>query len=317
MLEISNLNVSFLNQGGKNLPVLRDITLKMQKEESLALIGESGCGKTILALSIVKLLPPEAKICQGKISFLGQNLINYKEKQLLQIRGKQIGFIFQDPMTALNPVFKVGEQIGETLCYHFKLSKLQAKNKVLNFFEKIGFNEPKRIYNSYPHELSGGMRQRVVIALAICCNPKLIIADEPTTALDVTIQAQILDLLSKIKNKQKSAILFISHDLSLVSNVCQSLCVMYLGQIIEQGNLEVILDNPLHPYTQGLLEALPLLEKDKELRPIPGTIHPLSKIPKGCAFHPRCKHKLAICGKKNPPDIKVNDLQRVKCWLYR
>ncbi|MDQ7032211.1 MAG: ABC transporter ATP-binding protein [Desulfonauticus sp.] len=313
MLSVQNLRVKFTSP---KVEVLRGVNLQIHAQNRVALVGESGCGKSLLALSILGLLPAGAQITGGSIYFYQTDLAQLSEQEYIGLRGKQIGLIFQDPMTALNPVFTAGEQVAEVLRYHLKLSSSKAKREVLNLFQKIGFREPKRIYHSYPHELSGGMRQRVLIALAVCCKPKLLIADEPTTALDVTTQAQVIKLLTSIQQEQKSALLFISHDLSLVSGFCTYIYVMYLGEIVEQGVLGTVLNNPLHPYTQGLIASIPLIDQDKNLRPIPGFIPPLDELPLGCVFHPRCAQKIPICEKQVPPYIKKSSSQSVRCWLY-
>jgi len=314
MLSISELEVSFWSPN--QLKVLRRIELALAEKESFGLVGESGCGKSMLALAILGLLPKNAQITKGWISFEGQNLTQLNEQEYTKVRGKKIGFIFQDPLTGLNPVFTAGEQVSEVLIKHLGLSSREAKVRTLELFTLVGFNEPKRVYASYPHQLSGGMRQRVIIAMAICCQPKLLIADEPTTALDVTTQAQILDLLKALKAQQARTTLFISHNLSLVADFCQRIAVMYLGQIVEQAKTEVLLAQPLHPYTQGLINSIPDWEQTRPLRPIPGNVPFLRNIPAGCSFHPRCEQKMDICTCQEPPWLEVGDETKVRCWLY-
>ena len=316
MLQIKNLKTYFfLSQG--TAKAVDNVSLTLNPGETLALVGESGCGKSMLALSILRLVPtPPGKIVHGKIEFNGQDLLLLSEKQMQKIRGNKISMIFQEPMTALNPVLRIGEQICEPLIYHQGLSRNQAREKALKLMQQVGIPDPEKRFFAFPHSLSGGMRQRIVIAMALSCSPKIILADEPTTALDVTIQAQILNLLQKMQKTNNMAIILITHDLGLVARTCQRVNVMYAGKIVEQSPVREIFNSPLHPYTQGLLDSLPRIDKDKKLLPIPGTVPDLLNLPSGCAFHPRCKLKKPICQQKEPPLFSYSQTRKVKCWLY-
>jgi len=316
MLQIKNLRTYFfLSQGIAK--AVDDVSLTLNPGETLALVGESGCGKSMLALSILRLVPtPPGKIVHGKIEFNGQDLLLLSEKQMQKIRGNKISMIFQEPMTALNPVLRIGEQLCEPLIYHQGLSRNQAKEKALKLMQEVGIPDPERRFFDFPHQLSGGMRQRIVIAMALSCSPKIILADEPTTALDVTIQAQILNLLQKMQKTNNTATVLITHDLGLVASTCQRVNVMYAGKIVEQSPVKELFKDPLHPYTQGLLDSLPRIDKDKELIPIRGSVPNLLNLPPGCAFHPRCKFKKTICQQKEPPLLSHSQTRKVKCWLY-
>ena len=315
MLQIKNLKTYFfLSQGIAK--AVDNVSLTLNPGETLALVGESGCGKSMLALSILRLVPAPGKIIHGQIKFNGQDLLLLSEKQMQKIRGNKISMIFQEPMTALNPVLRIGEQICEPLIYHQGLSRNQAREKALKLMQQVGIPDPEKRFFDFPHSLSGGMRQRIVIAMALSCSPKIILADEPTTALDVTIQAQILNLLQKMQKTNNMAIILITHDLGLVARTCQRVNVMYAGKIVEQSPVREIFNSPLHPYTQGLLDSLPRIDKDKKLLPIPGTVPDLLNLPSGCAFHPRCKLKKPICQQKEPPLFSYSQTRKVKCWLY-
>ena len=315
MLQIKNLKTYFfLSQG--TAKAVDNVSLTLNPGETLALVGESGCGKSMLALSILRLVPAPGKIIHGQIKFNGQDLLLLSEKQMQKIRGNKISMIFQEPMTALNPVLRIGEQICEPLIYHQGLSRNQAREKALKLMQQVGIPDPEKRFFDFPHRLSGGMRQRIVIAMALSCSPKIILADEPTTALDVTIQAQILNLLQKMQKTNNMAIILITHDLGLVARTCQRVNVMYAGKIVEQSPVREIFNSPLHPYTQGLLDSLPRIDKDKKLLPIPGTVPDLLNLPSGCAFHPRCKLKKPICQQKEPPLFSYSQTRKVKCWLY-
>ena len=315
MLQIKNLKTYFfLSQG--TAKAVDNVSLTLNPGETLALVGESGCGKSMLALSILRLVPAPGKIIHGQIKFNGQDLLLLSEKQMQKIRGNKISMIFQEPMTALNPVLRIGEQICEPLIYHQGLSRNQAREKALKLMQQVGIPDPEKRFFAFPHSLSGGMRQRIVIAMALSCSPKIILADEPTTALDVTIQAQILNLLQKMQKTNNMAIILITHDLGLVARTCQRVNVMYAGKIVEQSTVKELFNSPLHPYTQGLLDSLPRIDKDKELLPIRGTVPDLLNLPPGCAFHPRCKFKKPICQQKEPPLLSLSQARKVKCWLY-
>ncbi|KUJ96390.1 MAG: Oligopeptide/dipeptide ABC transporter, ATPase subunit [Desulfonauticus sp. 38_4375] len=311
LLKVKDLELLF----SPYLPVLRGISLSLAQEESFGLVGESGCGKSLFALSLLGLNPPFSKVIKGEVYFKGKSLLGLREKVWSKIRGREISIILQDPLSALNPVLKVGYQVREGLLYHYKLSKKEATEKCLLGLQEVGFSEPETVFHSYPHQLSGGQRQRVLILQALLCSPQLVIADEPTTALDASLKIQILDLLERLRQKEKSSLLLISHDLKLVARCCERIGVMYLGQLVEVGSTPGLLSSPRHPYTQGLLDSIPSLTSDKELKPILGQVPDLKAIPSGCAFHPRCPEKKDICTQKEPPVFKLAD-QEVRCWLY-
>lgn len=313
LLKVKDLELVFSKP--KFTPILRQLSFNLKAEESYGLVGESGCGKSLFGLSLLGLIPTTAKITKGEILFLNQSLINLTEKAWTKIRGRQIGLILQDPLTSLNPVLKIGKQLTETLCYHYGLKYKQALKEIFPLLKEVGFNELASLINSYPHQLSGGMRQRVLIVQAVACKPQLIIADEPTTALDASLKIQTLELLEKLREKQKSSLLLISHDLKLVAQFCSKIAVMYLGQIVEDGLAQDILHSPKHPYTQGLIQSLPSLEVVKELTPIPGSVPEFSQLPTGCSFHPRCQYVQDICKEQEPPLVE-KEQRKIRCWLY-
>jgi len=315
---VNNLSVSFSGDNGKVIAV-DDVSFTIEKGKILGVIGESGCGKSTLALSIMQLLPERiSKIEQGQILFNGNDLSKFKEGQLENLRGNEISMIFQEPMTSLNPLFKIGRQIGEPLKIHKHLHGRALKEKVIEILKTVHIPNPEKIYDAYPHNLSGGMRQRVMIAMALSCEPEILIADEPTTALDVTIQAEILFLLKKLNKKANTSILFITHDLSVVAEVCDEIMVLYGGKVVEQSDVYELFDNPKHPYTLGLLESQPHRgENGKPLPSIQGMVPSLSNMPLGCRFSTRCSKKFCEkCEKENPPLFKVKDNHKVACWLY-
>jgi len=312
LLEVKNLRTQLLTPRGY-LQVLNGVSFQVKEGRILALVGESGCGKTMTALSILKILPPFSKVF-GEVLYEGCNLLELPEETLQKMRGKEISMIFQEPSRALNPVLSIGEQLIETLIIHHGFKKNEACEKALALLANVGFSNPILVYRSYPHQLSGGMKQRVMIALALAGEPKLLIADEPTTALDVSIQAQIIDLLYQLVKERNLTMILITHNLALVSYIADFVSVMYMGTIVESGPTEVVLSNPLHPYTKGLLESLPV-EPSKPLRPIPGSLpSPFEKIV-GCYFHPRCGVAEDICKTKVPPKIKLDD-REIRCWLH-
>ena len=317
LLNIKNLTLNFNTDRGE-ITALDGIELRLYKNESLGLVGETGCGKSVTALSIMRLIPvPPGKIGQGEILFDGKDLLKIPETEMRRTRGGKISMIFQEPSTSLNPVFKVGDQILEAVQLHQRVDKMTAKNKAVQMLERVGMPDPKDIINRYPHELSGGMQQRIMIAMALSSNPKLLIADEPTTALDVTTQAQILDLINELKKDIISSMLLITHDLGIVAEICDRVAVMYTGNIIEQAGLRALFKTPLHPYTQGLLNAIPNMNAPKgELGFIPGTIPDLTKLPQGCKFNPRCPQQMEICLKKRPGLREVREDHFVACHLY-
>jgi oligopeptide/dipeptide ABC transporter ATP-binding protein len=314
VLEINELTTTFFLKKGP-VRAVDSVSLSLNQGKSLALVGESGCGKTMLALSILGLIPsPPGKITSGRVIFDGRDLTSLPEKALRAIRGNQISMIFQEPMSALNPVFRVGAQISEPLIFHKNYSKEQAREKVIELLRLVGIPAPEKRCNDFPHQLSGGMRQRIIIAMALACSPRIILADEPTTALDVTIQAQILDLIKDLQEKSRTSTVFITHDLGVVAQVCDEMAVMYAGRIVEHGSVADILTSPGHPYTRGLLESLPRLDREDDLSPIPGSVPEITSLPRGCHFHPRCSRRMPVCLEQAPPVF--GSRSKIRCWLY-
>ena len=316
-LEIQNLTVSFSTTKGKLIAV-NGISFHLNPGETLALVGESGCGKTVSALSILRLLPePPAEILSGKIIFDGQDLLSLRAKVLQDLRGHSISMIFQDPMTSLNPVLTVGEQIAETLLRHTTMNRQEALQKSADLLRRVELPSPKEKH--YPHQLSGGMRQRVMIAMALACAPRVLIADEPTTALDVLIQAQILELLENLKKETGMSILIITHDLGVVAEIAQRVLVMYAGEIVESGPAKALLKSPFHPYTKGLIASIPKLGTKKRpgarLEEIPGNVPSLDQRPSGCPFYPRCSWAMEICKTQNPQLRMIEAQRQVSCHL--
>jgi peptide/nickel transport system ATP-binding protein len=295
-LEVKDLVVHYTSEG-KEIHAVNDVSLTIKKGKTLGLVGETGAGKTTIAKSILRILPePPAHVDRGEILLEGKNLLELSNAEMQKIRGKRISMIFQDPMTALNPVMRVGEQIAEGIALHEKVSKKEAEEKAKEMLEMVGI--PASRYRDYPHQFSGGMKQRVVIAMALACSPDLLLADEPTTALDVTIQAQVLDIIKGLQEKLNTAMIMITHDLGIIAEVCDDVAVIYAGEVIESGNLEEIFDHPTHPYTIGLFGSLPDINSDVErLSPIAGMPPDPSNLPQGCAFSPRCPHVTEECKK--------------------
>lgn len=316
VLQTKNLTTCFKTRNGV-LRTVDDVSFEVYESETLGIVGESGCGKSVTSLSIMGLLPKRiAFIEKGEILFDGNDLTKFSDKEMRKIRGNDISMIFQEPMTSLNPVFTIGEQLSEPLKQHTNLSKEEIKEKIIEMCNLIGIPHSEEIIHEYPHQLSGGMRQRVMIALAMLCEPKLLIADEPTTALDVTIQAQILELMKDIKKKSNMALMLITHDLGVVAEMCDRVIVMYAGQIVEQAEVRKLFYEPKHPYTKGLLTSLPKSNEPKsELNTIPGAVPRPDEYPKGCRFAPRCKFATEKCWEQPPPVVK-SDNQTVRCWLY-
>lgn len=318
-LEIQNLKVSFSTSKGK-LVAVKGINFCLNPGETLALVGESGCGKTVSALSILRLLPePPAEILSGKILFSGEDLLSLDIKALQNLRGRSISMIFQDPMTSLNPVLTVGEQIVETLLRHTTMSRQEAMKRSGDLLRQVEIFSPEEKLQYYPHQLSGGMRQRIMIAMALACSPKILIADEPTTALDVLIQAQILELLKNLKKETGMSILIITHDLGVVSEIAQRVLVMYAGEIVESGPTQSLLEKPFHPYTKGLISSIPKLGSKKEsggrLEEIAGSVPSLDQRPSGCPFHPRCSWVMETCKTQNPQLRQLDNQRQVSCHL--
>ncbi len=312
LLQVKDLRV-YYTAGGEIINAVNGVDLEVRRGETLGLVGETGAGKTTIAKSIMRILPdPPAKIGGGEIYLDGQELLHLPEKKMQEIRGKKISMIFQDPMTALNPVFTVGEQIEEVIMLHEKVNRGEAAVKARQMLELVGI--PGDRSGDYPHQFSGGMKQRVVIAMALACSPELILADEPTTALDVTIQAQILDMIKALKEKQNTSMILITHDLGVVAEVCDRVAVVYAGEIIEYGTKEEIFDYPTHPYTVGLFGSIPKIHEDVEwLDSIPGMPPNPADLPSGCHFHPRCSKCTQPCGEKAPEMVEVRPGHFVRC----
>ena len=318
LLEVDNLHVSFHTYAGE-VQAVRGVSFTIKEGEALAIVGESGCGKSVTAKAILRLLPPGiTEIKEGHISFESSSLLELSDRKMQTFRGKEMGMIFQDPMTSLNPTMKIGEQIAEGLIKHNKLSNKKAAVQAVELLRLVGIPEPERRVRQYPHEFSGGMRQRAMIAIALACQPKLLLADEPTTALDVTIQAQILALLKELQQKLGTALVLITHDLGVVAETCERVIVMYAGQVVETGKVGDIFNTPLHPYTQGLLKTIPRMDRDRKqaLEPIPGTPPDLLDPPIGCAFFARCPYAMKICQSEAPELFEMENKQLARCWLH-
>ncbi len=316
VLKIENLHVSFDTYAGE-VHAVRGVSLHVGEGEVLAIVGESGCGKSVTAQTIMKLNPmPPARIKEGSIDLCGEDIVAANEKKMQDIRGRLVSMIFQDPMTCLNPTMKVGKQLTEAICQHRKLSKDEAKKEAVRLLEMVQIPNAAERAEQYPHEFSGGMRQRAMIAMAMSCEPKLLIADEPTTALDVTIQAQIMQLMAKVREETGTAVVLITHDLGVVANLADRVAVMYAGKIVETGTAEDIFYRPKHPYTQALLKSLPTVETSREekLVSIAGTPPDLFMPPKGCEFASRCEHCMKVCKKHVPPTYEVGAGHKAACW---
>lgn len=316
LLKVSNLKTYFYTHEGI-IKAVDAVSFSVNQGETLGIVGESGSGKSVTALSIMRLIPdPPGKIVGGEIIFEGRNLCSLGEKEMQKIRGRKISMIFQEPMTSLDPVFTIGHEITETILLHQNLSKQEAREKAIQMLEVVGIPDAARRMNNYPHELSGGMRQRIMIAMALSCNPALLIADEPTTALDVTIQSQILRLINDLKRKFNTAVLIITHDLGVISEMCDYVAVMYAGHIVEYTDVYTIFENPLHPYTKGLNRSIPRMDKDREkLENIKGMVPNLLHLPPGCPFHPRCEYAFERCFHEVPEFIEIEPHHLVKCHM--
>lgn len=315
LLEVKDLIVG-LRKEKETYEIVKGISFSAEEGEITGIVGESGCGKSLTALSLIRLIKPPLSITHGKILFKGTDLLSLSKKQIYSVRGKEISMIFQEPMTSLHPLKSIGEQIGETIREHMHVSKRDEREMVLALLRKVGINSPEKRINQLPHELSGGMRQRVMIAIALSCESKFLIADEPTTALDVTIQAQILELIQRLTWEQQLGVLLITHDFGVVSEVCKKVIVLYAGEIVEMGDTHVILTEPKHPYTEALLTSIPSITKRKEkLFTIPGRVPAFSERITGCQFEPRCHLRLPICGSTHP-DIISSAGHNVRCLLY-
>lgn len=315
ILEVTDLHVTFATYGG-TVQAVRGVDFHLNKGETLAIVGESGCGKSVTVNAIMRLIPnPPGRITNGKILFKGQDLTKLKEKKMRSIRGVDISMIFQDPMTALNPTLTIGNQLMEGLKQHHDVTDKEAKRRALEMLDLVGIPNPEERLKQYPHQFSGGMRQRIVIAIALICEPELLIADEPTTALDVTIQAQILELFERIQEVTGVSIILITHDLGVVAKIADRVAVMYAGKIIETGMKRDIFYRPQHPYTKGLLESVPRLDTKGKLQPIEGTPPDLFSPPTGCPFTARCPFAMEVCDKVYPESTAMSDSHTVNCWL--
>lgn len=316
LLEVKNLKTYFYTEAGI-VKSVDDVSLRVEKGKTLGIVGESGCGKSITSLSIMQLVEtPPGKIVGGEILLEGENLLSKTEDEMRKIRGNKIAMIFQEPMTSLNPVYTIGKQITEALLLHEKMSKHEAKDRAIEMLKLVKIPLPEKRFSEYPHQLSGGMRQRVMIAMALSCNPQLLICDEPTTALDVTIQAQILELINELKKKTNASVIMITHDLGVISEVADDVLVMYAGKVVEQAGVDEIFERPLHPYTAGLLQCIPKLNEDVEtLHTIKGMVPSFDEMPKGCSFCPRCSLAKKIC-EEETPDLADVDGRKVRCFQY-
>jgi len=317
LLEIRNLRTSFQTEEGR-VQAVDDVSLEIRPGEVVGLVGESGCGKTVTSLSILQLLPsPPASIDGGKITFDGTDLLTLSPEELRRIRGNDIAMIFQEPMTSLNPVFTIGNQLMEAIQLHEQLTGKALRKRAIEMLKLVGIPRAEEVIDEYPHRFSGGMRQRAMIAMALSCNPKLLIADEPTTALDVTIQAQILQLMQDLKDRIQTAVLFITHDLSVIAEMADRVLVMYAGKVVEEADVHTLFHDPKHPYTQGLIRSRPSIDVDQErLLYIPGNVPNPLEMPGGCPFHPRCPHAMEVCRGDMPPERTLKSGHAVRCWLH-
>lgn len=317
ILEVQNLKTYFRTEAGL-VKAVNDVSFSIEKGKTLGIVGESGCGKSITSLSIMGLVEtPPGEIAGGRILFGGENLLEKNEDQMRKIRGNKIAMIFQEPMTSLNPVFTIGQQIMEAILLHEKMTKQEARKKGIEMLKLVKIPLPEKRFDEYPHQLSGGMRQRVMIAMALCCNPELLICDEPTTALDVTIQAQILDLINELKNKTGTSVMMITHDLGVIAEVADEVMVMYAGKVVEHASCDQIFEQAMHPYTDGLMKCIPKLDDDDmgELSVIEGMVPSFDEMPKGCAFSPRCPYARELCRKSMPELIEASG-RKVRCFRY-
>lgn len=316
LLKVDHLNISFFSPDGE-VNAVRNVSFFVKEGESLGIVGESGSGKSVTALSVLKLLSSNGKVMGGDVWLNDRNLMDLNNTEMRKIRGGKISMIFQDPMSSLNPVIGVGDQVSEILLEHQDIKPKEAKAKVLELFRLVQIPEPEKRYSNYPHEFSGGMRQRAMIAMALACKPELLIADEPTTALDVTIQDQILKLLRQLQEEMNMSIIFITHDLGVVAEICSRVMVMYGGMVMETADVETIFNHPQHPYTIGLLQSISKINQDKSihLRPIPGSPPDMSNPPSGCPFNPRCAYAREICTMEIPEKYQISDQHFSRCWL--
>lgn len=317
LLTVNKLRTEFFQNKKTSVTAINEISFDIGKGEILGLVGESGCGKSVTSLSIMRLLNfTSGKVTKGEVIFDGKDLQKLSEKEMREIRGGKMSMIFQEPMSSLNPAMRIDKQMIEGIRLHTNLSKQEARERAAKILQQVGIPDPERVLKNYPHQLSGGMSQRVMIAMAMSCNPQLLIADEPTTALDVTIQAQILELMKKIQQEEGMSILLITHDLGVVAEMCTRVIVMYAGEIVEEAPVEVLFNNPTHPYTEGLIASVPKLGSGVKVLPsIPGSVPDLSMLPKGCRFAPRCKYATERCHNEEPDLFEVSEHQKCRCWL--
>ncbi len=317
VLKIEDLSISFYTPVGE-VKAVDSINYTLHENEIMGIVGESGSGKSVESYGIMGLLQEPGEVKSGKILYKGENVLDYDKNKMSDFRGAKCSMIFQNPMTCLNPVYTVGNQLMEALLVHKKCSKDEAYQRAVDMLDKVGISNPKRRMKQYPHELSGGMRQRVMIGMGLICEPDILIADEPTTALDVTIQAQILELIKEFQNKSKMSVIFITHNLSVVAQICDKVSVMYAGRIVEQGSVEDIFYDPQHPYTKGLLKSMPRIDSKEQVRleSIKGTPVDMLNPPEGCGFSTRCDHCMNICLKKEPPMVEMGEGHRSKCFLH-
>ena len=325
VLEISGLSTEYPTPRG-TVHAVRGVDLVLGKGDILAIVGESGCGKSACLLSIMRLVPPPGRIVKGSVKFRGKELLALSEAEMRELRGKDMAMVFQDPMTTLNPAYRVGEQISESLRVHrllpgfpgrlLRKERERERERVIDLLKQVGIPSPEHRHLEYPHQFSGGMQQRILIAIALACRPKVILADEPTTALDVTVQAQVLDLMREINEELGTAIVLVTHDLGVAAEFCYKAAVMYAGQIVESGDIQHVLSAPLHPYTRGLLKSIPQIGQRRELVPIDGEVPDLTCLAPGCSFAPRCREADSYCGHSEPPLVPLDNGRKVRCHLY-
>ena len=317
VLEVKGLTTQFSNRKNRSVTVVDGVDFHVKKGETLGIVGESGCGKSVTSLSIMRLLGKNGKVTSGSVRFEGQETLTLTEQEMRKLRGNRLAMIFQEPMTSLNPVLTIGRQIGEVLQLHTSLGQEERKRRVIELLTLVGIPRAADVYREHPHRLSGGMRQRVMIAMAMACQPQLLIADEPTTALDVTIQAQILDLMRELKEKTQTAILLVTHDLGVVAEMCDRVIVMYAGEIVEEADVDTLFHNPKHPYTRGLLESIPNLEeKKRRLFSIAGQVPTPDTVIPGCRFRDRCPDAIPRCEQEHPELLELEQSHTCRCWLY-
>ncbi len=316
VLELKKLSTSFFTEEGE-VKAVDDVSLNVPRGGTIGIVGESGCGKSVMAMSILRLLEKPGKIVSGEIIYNGKDILKYSEKEMRRLRGNEISMIFQEPMTSLNPVYTIGQQINESFIVHQGMSQQEARRKSLEMLKFVGIPSPEKRFDQYPFEMSGGMRQRVMIAMALACAPDLLIADEPTTALDVTIQAQILELIKDLQTKLRMSVIIITHDLGIIAETCKQVAVMYCGKVVEYADVYSLFKDPKHPYTAGLFNSLPRPDIDKEeLEAIIGTVPSPSEMPQGCHFAPRCPYSEKICQESLPPLENLKGQRHVRCWIY-